>query len=528
MSNPAIDDDGLSSDDHWQTWNGPWVKLRKRVEPLLGDLETHLGRHWHATLDRIFSRQDLNASERLMRWPAPTRWLAVQRFQLGGSDDFDLEIRCVESFPHAVAFLVEDCRFRRMLPTSLTLARDRERLDLWLGAERLATIGPMNMRRPSEEIRRRAEGTVIGLRKFDDVERELLKRARRWPGLSELVMNGAPARREGTGAPFPSAERSHLPVPKEWLFSARVLCARCGHPEPNRSFLEQVAAAAFDAPSWNHLAGAGAQFSSLPWFMQKSSSSEEPGVVEDFYSDGIDAVADLFSRAPSELTSNWSGAALAVGGLGGISSYWLERKSGALDDPLSTYERISIGAVESVFVDDQDLLELVARAIGSGDQGPLEQLFGIGQSKDSRMQLADSWEGEELIASEGAWRFTLAGKENPRTAALMARRFDADGSCVERAGGSAYKTQLRSWNGHHVLCADYDGSNPVAIIEGLSRATVEKLAAVLPDQRSLARRGASAAFDDTVGKLEWSVDLRAFRHLAAEFERRMSSEQRRA
>lgn len=529
MSNPAFDDDGRSSDGHWETWNGPWVKLRKRVEPLLGDLETHLGPHWHPTLDRIFSKQDLAASERLMRWRAPPRWLAIQRFQLGGSGDFDLDIRCVESFTEGVAFLVDDCRFRRMLPTALTLARDSDRLDLWLGAERLASICPMDMRRPGEEIRRRAEGTVVGLRKFDDVEGELLKRARRWPGLSGLVMNGSSGKRDGGGeTPCPSAERHHLPVPKEWLFSARALCARCGHPDPDRRFLEQVAAAAFDSPSWNHLAGAGAQFSSMPWCMQKSSSSEEPGAVEDFYSDGIDAVADLLSRASTEWTPNWSATALAVGGVGGAPTYRLDRIFTAPVDHLSTYERIFVEPVESAVVDDQDLLAVVGRAIFSDDQGPLEQLFGIGQSKSSRMQLADSWEGEELIASEGAWRFTLAGKDDPRSAALMARRFDEDGSCIERAGGSAYKTQMRSWKGHQVLCADYDGSRPVAIIEGLSRATVEKLAAVLPDQRSLARQGASLAFDDSVEALERSGDLRAFRHLADEFERRMISEQRHA
>ncbi|WP_143694533.1 hypothetical protein [Variovorax sp. JS1663] len=414
MSTSPSEGAGAPAETNLAEYDGPWDKLRARVEPLLGDLEVHMGEHWHVALDQIFTRADLRVAERLRyRGKSDRQWFAVRPF-LATNPIHDSDLRCAPSFEKAVGHLVEECRRRSTLPTAVKLDADRQTLDLWSGAELMFSVRPIEMRRVSDAARERAEGTIIGLRKFDHPEAELLKRVHRWPGLGGVAQEKN-MKRGRAGAPYPAAEFWHHPVPKEWLLSARALCARCGRPDPERSFLESVAAAALDAPSWNHLASLhGDRTSELdgPWCLHVYAESEADLQDHGFYSDAIDAVADLLTRAPAEFIAKWPRAELHFSGMSDLPYYQFMRRTGnehPFDWPGPTVGVTAIADVAET--DEEDFLVDVARALSSVDPRPLEALFGIGRTDEERLGLIDTWAGEHPLVSDGPWRFTTSGTQ---------------------------------------------------------------------------------------------------------------------
>lgn len=516
-------------EDTLAPFSGPWGQIRRRVEPLLGNLETHFEEinQWHIVLDQIFSSVDLRVSENLIHGrDALPSWIAIQPIVGVGQDPFEVETRYAPTFAEAVASLVDECRKRSLLPTSISLDASSEILDLWTGTQHMFRVSRMVFRPVSDLNRDRAEGTVIGVRKFDVPEEELLRRISRWPGLSRIVLNdSARLRIEGRegdrGAVFPAAERNHHPEPKEWLLSVRALCARCGHPEPDRNFLEAVAAAVFNVPTWNHLAsrwkGRASSAMSGPWRISFSGESAGGEIEGGFYADGIDAMADLLARAPNEFVRDWPQVELAMSARRAQPSYGLQRgpvKKDSEGFPEPPAASLWVSQVDVMKDPEAETMAAVKAALERPSSTSLEALFAIGLTRQERFKKLDRWSGEEYIAAEGSWRFTLSDD-----GMLWARRFDGQELlCIEETGVAAYKAQLLSWRGHQVLCGDYHGDRPQAILDGLSQTTLARLVEILPDQAHVIRRIGSwpSYHEEPYGPYK----DHEFAHLVQEFEGR--------
>ncbi|MDP9933479.1 hypothetical protein [Variovorax paradoxus] len=368
--------------------SGPWEKIRQRVEPLLGDLESHFeGQQfrWQFVLDQLFTAEDLRVAAPVARdGNAPSNWVAVQPLAPRREDSHDFKTRYAPSFVEAIASLIDECRRLSMLPSSVSLDPSGEALELWSGPQQMFRISRMNLRAVSDAQRARSEGTVIGLRKFDDPEMELLRRVRRWPGLSGVVLkDNRHTEDRDRAVAFPSAAYPHHAVPKEWLLSVRALCARCGHPDPDRRFLEAVTAAVFDVPTWNHLAskwrGRASSAALGPWrvsFAKDSSSKEQD---RGFYADGIDAVADLLARAPNEFMGGLPQAALMFSSRLGVPEYGLVQHDPAYHGPDS--ERgdagwsVWVARLERMSAPEDGSVAAVKTALAQSTSAMLESLF---------------------------------------------------------------------------------------------------------------------------------------------------------
>lgn len=500
-----------------------WDALRARVEPLLGDLEGHLGPHWSIQLDRIFSKLDVLSVLSNGDHTAHRPWYVVEFTEAGAKARLDHDLAYTATFGQGAAALLEACRDRRVLPTDVTLDPTRARLELWLGEEAMARVYRIDVRPVSKEIRRRVESTVLGLRKFDNEATELIKRVQRWPGLQGVQLSEREVGRPSSPAAYPAGEHAHHPVPAEWLLSARVLCARCGAPSPTRALLEQVAAAAFDVRSWNHLAAC--QPLPTPWaIIQDGVPGAQPRICG-FYADGIDAFGSLLARAPTEFIRDWDSAALSLSEAQDMPIYSLNRRFRASGSAASFYEEresyVALPADHAIWEDDS-LAATLDQALARADLPYLKEAFGIDVSLESRLAMSDGWAGEALLLQDGNWRFTMRGKSTRAEEALFARRYGPNGNCVEATSVYTRKGEIRAWREHVVLCGDYDGTRPQIIMDGLSVAAVETLLRVLkPHTMGEKSSPRSIPALPRVGE----SDARKFSGLVEAFEKRLAEAQ---
>jgi hypothetical protein len=137
------------------------------------------------------------------------------------------------------------------MPSRVVYVEDQRTLRLYVGEDLLATAAPLLVEHVRPALRQRAQSTICGLRKSGDPRAELFKRIRKWPGMSTVVEG----EHQDPHEMQQFRERmAHHPIPREWLLSARLLCIACGKTDPSTAETQAVAAAAFGAQSWNHLA----------------------------------------------------------------------------------------------------------------------------------------------------------------------------------------------------------------------------------------------------------------------------------
>lgn len=487
-----------------ESGGGPWGRLCQRVAPLLGDVRAHLGEDWHRIIDQVISREDLETVARAARGDPPPDWFIIERKPIEGlDDDCDEDERQVtEGFVDAVFHVLRFCRVQRILPTALVFDDVQQTLTLSVGARGpWMMVRPLRTRQVPQALRARAQGTVLGLRKADFPGREFVKKVKRWPGMADVnpVEPWLAEMRSPKGPkPFTvRAQRHHHSAATEWRLSALALCALCGHASPDRKLVDQVAAAAFDQPSWNHLVAldqSAATFAG-PWALVEDSAEGQR--LLHYYADAFDALADLLARAPKEFVKDWPAVRVRQDQsfdepLRNTPSYSLERYvlRAERSFPVPAEHSVSANSIQKAGsrIDndarDQKLREEVAQAMKSGGHSSIEALFGIARAASDRHVSTERWSGEVLLVAEGAWRLSASGSdlEGTQDAFLMARRFDAEGNCVEEAGVPAYKGRLLCWGSHFVLCWE-PTHMPVAIVDGLSREGFLKAIRALDHQR---------------------------------------------
>jgi hypothetical protein len=97
--------------------------------------------------------------------------------------------------------------------------------------------------------------------------------------------------------------------------------------------------------------------------------------------------------------------------------------------------------------------------------------------------MLDGRSQEILVVQEGPWRFTRTVDAVGGSSQLWVHRLQDCGNTAWSAAVPAYNGLLQTHRrtGFHVLCADYDGAHPVAVIDGLSPLAVERVRAHLTD-----------------------------------------------
>lgn len=457
-----------------------WDAMCQRLEPLLGDVRTALGPAWHQKLEAMFTETDLAVAAAAQTGAARPDWQVIQ-FHPAGSrlDEHGELIACAPSWDEALTALLAACKYQRCLPTKVCYDEGSQVLRLAAGQGVLVSISPVQYRAVSPRLRQRALSTISGLRKSATPSKEFLKRVRRWPGLAKAIGDDSTWHELATFR----HEMVHLSIPAEWLQSARLLCAACGDPEPAMKRVQDVAAAALSAPTWNHIAHADSMAPTTPpWYV--GSDGEPFG----FYADAIDATADLLSRAAFEWTRGWEGIELGNGHYSGAPdyapNYCLREHTGE-----SILERLVIKDVAA-----RPLLQIPkpsrTSAIAAG-QVPrrsaedVARYFGVGLPADARTLMLDESLAEVLIVQDGPWRFTRDGDLGVENTQIWLHKIDAAGNAVWSTSVPAYKGLLLSHreSGFLVLCADYDGGHPVAVIEGLSPIAAAQVRASLRDTR---------------------------------------------
>lgn len=459
-----------------------WDEMCRRLEPLLGDVRNALGPRWHEKAEAFFTEADFIVAETILSGTrADPDWFII-RYAPGAQhlDDWGDGVTCAQSWSDALAVLLRACESNRFLPNRVECDAATRTLRLFVGDALLATLMPLPAAHVSPEHRRRAMSTVTGLRKSADPEAELIKRARRWPSMSDLVQVECSA---GHDMHKFRERMAHQPIPREWLQSARLLCAVCSKDNPDTSTIQSVAAAALGATSWNHLAGPHGDFSARllqPWYVCKNDE------VFEFHADAIDAFADLFLRASRDCTSDWTSVALESGYSIAAPDYVPYY---ALSEPLpdgsprlnDDHRLIAVYPV----CRSEPKAEVLARVAGitPASSAEISALFGVGLPLNVKAMMLDERSEECLIAQSGPWRFTRHGGPRTTDVSIVVHRVGVDGNSVWSAAVPAYKglLQIHPNTGCYVLCADYDGAHPVAVIDQLDPVTAAQIRSNLLD-----------------------------------------------
>lgn len=464
---------------------GRWDEMRQRLQPLLGDVADLLGRNWHRRLEDLFTPADLDVARAVVgyRGTAPT-WFLI-RFTAEGEvlDDGGDGLACAASFAEAVAALLEACEARRVLPTAVEYDAVGSTMRLLVRGKVLASILPMTARSVDDTLRKRTLSTITKLRTTADADDELLKRVRRWPGLSVVAHPQGLAKERR----LPEYETRHHPIPREWLVSARELCGACGRADAATALVEAVAAAALGANSWNHLARLGDRSAALlqPWYVKWGDDvySDPQGL----YWDAIDAFADTMARLAKEYAARWQGISLEGGHSfpSAMPIYWFREQVRGASDTWRGHEDPTDVAVYPVLLVEPPKPGRIARVNQAlaGEADDVARLFGTGLPRDVKSGMLDDLAGQMLIVQVADWRFTRTGDPTDIHTSIWAYRLDDSGNCIETAAVPAYKGLLLSHRrtGAHVLSADYDGRHPVAVVWGLSPSAVAQIRACLPD-----------------------------------------------
>lgn len=458
-----------------------WDDMCLRLEPLLGDVRTALGAQWHEKAEALFTEADLVVAEAVLRHPKFTPdWFVIRYEQSARHLDGDGDgLSCAPSWTEALAVVLGACETNRCLPSRVEYDQDRRTLRLFVQTGPLVTVEPLAVSYVSPQARQRAMTTICGLRKADDVQVELLKRASRWPGMHRIVHADSPARREIQDF---REQMAHHPIPREWLLSARLLCITCGKTDPSTATVQAVAAAALGAQSWNHLAAPHGDLSARllqPWYVCKDDAPYS------FHADAIDAFADLLMQAPQWM-ADWSRAELtsrySFGALDYMPTYTLSEPAPPSSSATHDERQLAVYPVIRAVEPADELVERVA-GVATGGSELISSLFGIGLPLDDKARMLDERAHEILIVEEGEWRFTRTGDPREEGTLLWAYRVGPDGNSLGSAAVPTYKGLLQSHreSGTYVLCADYDGAHPVAVIHGLSPTAAAQVRSNLPD-----------------------------------------------
>lgn len=474
-------------------WNG----IASRVTPLIGDVATRLGKSWMDQVEHRFNRNDFftvaaarEAQAPLPQWHVLT-WHSAPDEMVRDDDG----VVAGTSREECLAHLLGRCSEFGVWPTQIIKDPASERVLFVASRGVIASIGRVApSKRISDEVRSRAEGVLLGLRKAASPDAELAKRVARWPGLGEV------------GAEERDARDVHWPCPTEWLLSARLLLEEAGFRDAPTSQAQALAAAILDQPSWNHLCGLrGPEMPKSAWWTVGAPyvvrDSAEEGPPSAVYGDAVEAFIELARRSSEALgAAAWLGASVKLGSTLSRAPYieMRDRRSipDSIVDPIARlsaeYERGYVAMFPVNRAQYEDVwLHRVEVAMKRGIDDGLSELFQIGASFDSRQAFGDAEHQRIEVARDGQWRFTIdVDPELSLENRFLRAELWSEGM-AEKVGTAhvpLYKGAINRLGDAYVLTGDYDMGAPEAIVKGIAESTARKIADLLAEaghERSL-------------------------------------------
>ncbi len=384
----------------------------------------------------------------------------------------------------ALAVALEACRAGLYLPDRIDFSQDL-RCTAFARGQMLFSVYPLPPAVPLGEYKlKRAYSTLVGCRKSESPRDELCKRMTRWPGAERLSIDP-----RDTGAST-RLRHAHLPVPAEWLLTARLLLERGGMPS-DANAQQAFVALVFGAKDYNTLIrGSADRVATLggPWYV--SANDGAGGLEFKAFADPFSAFVELMAMYRAR-ESAWSAPTLEFDSWGPTGALNLT-VAAAPDEPQSgeSLPRLSLGQLSCLAPENDGGLGAVATALRGAADDPslIEDLFMVRLTHEERFAEHTAHAGMRPIAQHGLWRFLESGDgSDPSQPGLHLDivRVDGFGNVLVRKsiplykGGLAFNEQSREW----VFFADYDYTRPVAAVPSLPEAVVALLQSILVGPR---------------------------------------------
>lgn len=472
-------------DFDWDSGNF-WAALSARLRAVGVDLEARYGQDWMDVFEGAFSKWDLTSARLALDAEAMSGpWIVDLGSAVAdrlASSDFTVYS---DSLNDALAFLLSRATAENLFPDSVRWDPAKEAIRFEVAGRIWADVFHAVPMSSSDAVRSRAASTLLGVRRHAKPGEELLRRLRRWPGMSDLVGEESPGR--GLES---SARRSYVPDPKEWRASAASLLEQLDLPSEDKQ-IQQLVCAVFDAPSWNHLTAALNKY--------RASGMQPCTVVEDVgdynyrlvgvYADYFDALPHVLHAAAARAHS-WGGIRLEVLGSHGAPSYYLRAPSLTKNDRWSA-PSVNLSMLSRVGDEDDGkrnrmVVDSMLASEGGVSTEVLKELFMIGEPPSTRRRAVERIGQLRLLAEENGWRFhDWPGGIEP---CLMVERVDAAGNRLRQAVFVSYRKARIHFveaAGLYVLTGEYDGRRPEAVMD-ISSDTARRLARSLPEMKAAA------------------------------------------
>ena len=460
-----------------------WDGVLARVKPILGDVRQKFGEFWIDPLAACFARPDWWAIRMAARTGGKVpHWYVLEwheaALEITRDDDY---LVAGESREECLAHLADRCTFDGVWPTSFAYQQDDDRTSFTLGDMPFAVIRPVAAPGTVDErTRSRVESTLLGLGKGLSQQAEFERRLAKWPGLANICSESFP---------LPQKAVCHWPCPSEWLASARMLLDAAGLANAGTAHAQALAAAAFGFKSWMHLCGlvpSSAHKSAwwsmcTPYYVHGEDASDHATIR--VYQDAVEGFLDLQSRA-SLACERQRGVEVSYSStLIGLPCISLQSPppppspewAVPLQDTL-----VCLSPVNSAEYEDSSMARVLT-ATKDGYVRGLSRLFMIDEPVEDKRKRRAAQRGHVDVAFDGPWHFYV--REKPGPAAFFAELFREDGRKIGATGFSVHKGAIL-WDSDvdgFILTSEYHGRKPVAILRGLSAATIAQIRKALPE-----------------------------------------------
>ncbi len=462
--------ESYTTDAFWEAVRGRLARAEIDPENLWGNAKlakTNFHHSWIHAFEMAFSNADF-LTACLARDGADVPRPFILRFHKAAERATEQDAdNWATSFAEAAAYVYECCRDSLVFPDQCSVDRIAGRLSLRLQGEPFAEVAPMvatAARRESDVDR--ARSTLVGFRDADDPIAELCKRLSRWPGMERLQAD------ESTSNVLWGY---HLPVPAEWLWTARRMLASAGRPS-DLSSAQKFIAALFGAESFNHaIHGRASVIASLagPWKVGFSDwdSHESTTFHLDPYT-GLSTFVELVrSRA-----DDWSRQILVANRGSTLASLALILQSG---EHTFDYipDSIMLSQMTCVWPEESGSVAAVETALRDESGQLMKDLFMVDLAGEARIEELISTLPVKSIGATESWRFVY----RPDKRYVGALHVSAIGNVTSEAyvptykGTLVYDEGMAAW----VLFSDNNYTRPVAAMRSLPPSLVAKVQALL-------------------------------------------------
>jgi hypothetical protein len=469
-----------------------WAQVAKRLFPLVGDLTKKYGEPWDEPVDRLYSAADREIAIEIIsgRTQVP-EWHYIE-FTNDAPYDFYYEdsVEVFRSSSRALAHLLSRCQSKRFKFDAVEQV-SATRFEFIHKGKVLAIIERPNYRSFDDASLSRHKAAIVGVRRSENPAEEYMKRFSRLPNVRLTRC------KVGTYRIFQEQQirygHDHVPVPKEWLDSARILAADVGIQEPGMKLLQDIACAALGAPSWNHLsAPLGDRSGELLglWIIDDSSRGYDTATLS---RTPWECLAHLTSRF-EEFTQSHHSTLLSVhqglSGTIGLPRFsfkdddpkWLPENRPPLTMQLEHPTSTDVSFREECTLYEQNTIAPAEAALSAGATAVAEYL-GIRSSQPNFQASIDAMDDVHVILETSRWRITGPKKFGyGHGPVVQATYVTPEGRSVLIGTVPAYKAGIGKdlESGTYFLTREYHCSNPAVALLGLTESDANHLMATFP------------------------------------------------